>query len=316
MKIIRSAFWALALVTALTCSASSRAQEPGKSKDEALDSLIEKLAEPKPSVPPEQPGPQAKSEKKQGSTEKEVKPKKVGAADVATKDKELDELLEKLGETKDEPAAPDRGGQRPPPGQHGDEPSPPSPGSAGKTKEREKVPGLQGKDREIDERLEEFAGKKRKKNRGDQEQGNSPLGQIIKEMRDVEQKLGKPETGEDTQSKQKKIVKQIETMIEQVRQSSGSGSMAMRQVRQAGQKPGDQSGQTPGSTGAGAPATKPAKPSDRRTMPDGKDIWGHLPPELRQEMENVFKEDALPAKQDLIRRYYLSIAKQKLVRGE
>ena len=29
------------------------------------------------------------------------------------------------------------------------------------------------------------------------------MGQIIKEMRDVEQRLGKPETGEDTQAKQK-----------------------------------------------------------------------------------------------------------------
>ena len=51
-------------------------------------------------------------------------------------------------------------------------------------------------------------------------------------------------------------------------------------------------------------------------MAGGKYIWGHLPPELRQEMENGFKEDALPTKEDLISRYYLSVAKQKLVRGE
>ena len=33
-------------------------------------------------------------------------------------------------------------------------------------------------------------------------------------------------------------------------------------------------------------------------------------------MENVFKEDALATKQDLIRRYYLSVSKRKLVREE
>ena len=48
------------------------------------------------------------------------------------------------------------------------------------------------------------------------------MGQIIKEMRDVEQRLGKPDTGEDTQGKQKQIVKQLETLIEQMRQSGCS----------------------------------------------------------------------------------------------
>ena len=70
-------------------------------------------------------------------------------------------------------------------------------------------------------------------------------------------------------------------------------------------------GRTPG-----MPATKPAKPSDRHASANGKDIWGHLPEELRQEMENVFKEEALQTKAELIRRYYLSVAKQKLVRGQ
>ncbi len=33
-------------------------------------------------------------------------------------------------------------------------------------------------------------------------------------------------------------------------------------------------------------------------------------------MENTFKEEALPAKSELIRRYYLSVAKQRLNRGD
>src|SRR5262249_44451399 len=108
---------------------------------------------------------------------------------------------------------------------------------------------------------------------------------------------------------------QIETLIQQMRQAGSSG-MAMRRIQLPGGKPGNQPGQTPGANARGAPATKPAKPSDRHSLAGGKDIWGHLPDELRQEMDNVFKEEGLQGKQDLIRRYYMSVAKHKLVRGE
>jgi hypothetical protein len=337
----RTAFVALTLVSAAAWCASSVAQDPGKSRDEALDSLIERLAQPdqknksasettaqdKDSKRHSQSksagdGAKAKTDSKAKAkaetlqTRKPANQQKPGSGDVSTKDKELDELLEKLGETKDDPAAEDRPRGRPQPGE---DPEPPKPSTGGadksKEKQQERESGLQGKDKEIDERLEEFAGKKRKKSRSEQEQGGGPLSQIIKEMREVEQRLGKPDTSEDTQGKQKRIVKQIETLIEQIRQSGSSG-MAMRRIRQPGEKPGNQPGQTPGANARGAPATKPAKPSDRHSLAGGKDVWGHLPEELRLEMDNVFNEEGLEGKQDLIRRYYLSLSKRKLVRGE
>jgi len=345
MIVYRSLFSGLALAVALGWCASTVAQDAGKTQDEALDSLLEKLEKPAqdhqpgkephqsrkdaaPDRKPAEPAAKAKPGADAKPTEPRPKPAgeqpaqpvkrpKTGAGDVSSQDKDLDALLEKLGETKDEPAPEERSRSRPQP----DEPSGPSkpaPGGGGpggaKTKQQDRA--LQDKDKEIDAKLEEFAGKKRKKKSGEQEEGSGQLGEIIKEMRDVEQRLGKPETGEDTQSKQKRIVKQIETIIQQMKQSGSSGSMAMRRMRQQGQKPGDQSGQTPGANAAGAPATKPAKPSDRHALAGGKDIWGHLPEELRQEMENVFKEEALPKQAELIRRYYLSVAKQTLVRGD
>ena len=51
-------------------------------------------------------------------------------------------------------------------------------------------------------------------------------------------------------------------------------------------------------------------------MAGGKDEWGHLPPGLREEMDNVFKEEGLPLARTLIRRYYLSLSKKALVREE
>ena len=66
----------------------------------------------------------------------------------------------------------------------------------------------------------------------------------------------------------------------------------------------------------GAPLTKPAKPTTRHSNAGGKDIWGHLPAELREMIENMTDEQPLSTKQELIDRYYLSVNKGKLVREE
>ena len=134
--------------------------------------------------------------------------------------------LQKLGETKDEPAPDDR--PKGPPG-GGDDQKGQQPSQPGKT-ERDK---LTGKDKETDEQLEELTGRKRKR-KSDNGQRSGEVGEMIKEMRDVEQKLGKPDTGEATREQQKKIVKRIETMIEQAKQSGSSmGRMSMRRVSNA-----------------------------------------------------------------------------------
>ncbi|WP_165220838.1 hypothetical protein [Aquisphaera insulae] len=325
---------AVALVVLFSPGFPARAQEPAaKPRDEALDDLLKDLkeadrkdapAEPKPSKPdPSQAkGKEAPKGKPEGAGAgaganpggKPAPPKPAGE-EVSGKDKDIDDLLEKLGETKDEPAPEER---QPGGGGKGGEPGPPG---GGKGKDEPPGPGaggLAGKDRELDEKLEEFAGIRRKKKRDDSG-GSGPTSEIIKQMREVEQRLGKPETGGETQAKQKEIVKKIETLIEQMKQSGSSSSKSMRMVQQqqpqsqpGGQKPGQEPGTNPG----GAPLQKSLKPSDRHAMAGGKDVWGHLPAELRQEMDNVFKEEALSTKVDMIRRYYLSVAKQKLVRGE
>jgi hypothetical protein len=233
-------------------------------------------------------------------------PKRSGSATVAPKDQELDQLLQKFGATKDEPSADDRPRNSAAPREPQE---PPAGNKAGKTK-------LGAKDKDIDARLEEYTGRKKKRQASDQET-SGPLGEIIKEMRDVEQRLGKPDPSETTQTKQKQIIKRIDTLIEQARRSgSSSMRMTMRRVRQAGQEPGQQQGQQPGALARGAPPMKPARPTSQHSTAGGKDIWGHLPAELRQVMENSFKEMELSSKAELISRYFLSINKGKLVREE
>jgi len=236
---------------------------------------------------------------------KTSKPSAPKAGTVAPRDQAIDDLLEKLGQTKDAPSPEERPRNR----------------AAPETKEpsRADKPGpakLGGKDKEIDDRLEEYAGRK-KKRRPSEEQRNGPVGEIIKEMRDVEQRLGKPDPSEDTQNKQKQIVKHIDTLIEQVRKSeSSAGRLMMRRVRQPGQQPGEQPGDQPGALARGASATKPAKPTSQHSTASGKEIWGHLPAELRDVMENSFKEAELGSKAEMISRYFLSISKGKTIREQ
>jgi hypothetical protein len=325
------------LCLAVAGGASAWAQQAGKTKDDALDSLIEKLTgseddaaskssskTAKPKKPAETPKSQAgrssdeskdapRSNANSGQTGKSSAaqtgkpsaPKSPGAGSVAPKDQAIDDLLEKLGETKEKPAPEDH---------------PRNPGAAEEPKEpsRQQKPGpakLGGKDKDIDERLEEYAGRKKRRPAADEER-NGPIGEIIKEMRDVEQRLGKPDPSEDTQNKQKQIVKHIEKLIEDVRKSGSSGSrLVLRRVRQ----PGQRGGQEPGEQGAlarGAPPMKPGKPTSQHSTAGSKEIWGHLPAELRQAMEASFKEVSLSTKAEIISRYFLSVTKGKLVREE
>src|SRR5262249_31092265 len=134
--------------------------------------------------------------------------------------------------------------------------------------------------------------------------------------RDVEKRLGKTDTGEETRKKQSEIVKNLEGLIEQLRnsESQGQARKKMYLVMKPGTKPGSKEEQ--GATGKGVGASKPERPTNKHALVGGEGDWGHLPPELRQEMMNVFKEDGLPGKADLIRRYYLSLTKKHLIRGE
>jgi len=308
------------LALTLLGTPTSRGDEPPK-KDEALNRLFEKLDEPSQTTPkdnPDAPKDTPKSEPvKESKGATDTAQSKAGG-EVAPKDQALDNLLEKLGETKDRPDAQDeRRGGRPMPGEDknkdkkaGDEPMPPKTDPPAPDE-------LTGKDKSIDERLEELTGRNRKKKAQDEE-GSGPLGQVIKEMREVEQRLGKPDTGDETRKKQTEIVKNLDQIIEQLRKSSSQMKTQKRSklVMQPGQKPGSQPGQTEGANAAGAPNTKPAKPESKHAFANGKDEWGHLPPELRQEIDNIAREVMLPSKEELIRLYYLSVSKKSQSREE
>jgi hypothetical protein len=298
------------------------AQENAKTKDDALESLLKELDEPdKAASKSDKPAKAAKPKtdtsrakakdpvRSSSATDKAGKastPKSSDAGKVSPKDQALDELLGKLGETKDEPTTEDR----PRNGGPGAEP-PPRSGA-----EKSGANKLGAKDKDLDERLEELTGRRKKRPSSDQER-SGPVGEMIKEMREVEERLGKPDPSEDTQRKQKQIVKRIESLIEQAKQSGSSGGrMVIRSVPRPGQQPGQQQGDQTGAQARGAPPMKPGNPTSQHSTANGKDVWGHLPDGLRQVMESAFKEIPLESKRELIERYFLSVSKKKLVREE
>jgi hypothetical protein len=61
----------------------------------------------------------------------------------------------------------------------------------------------------------------------------------------------------------------------------------------------------------GPPPTKPLNPKDPAIPIEiVKNVWGQLPPQLRDDMSNIFNEHPLPTKTDLIRLYYLSLGQK------
>ncbi|WP_406696678.1 hypothetical protein V5E97_37395 [Singulisphaera sp. Ch08] len=280
------------LAATLLFGSLGRAQDPPKPVDDALERLLEKLEGTKPD----------------GDKADTVKP----PSEVAPGDKDLDSLLEKLGQTTDAPT-PDEQSKRPGPGL-----KPPTP--PGDQPEKAKGAELKGDAKGLDEHLEELTGRASKKKDRQKEQGESsgPLSKVIKEMRDVEQRLGKTDTGEETRKRQTEIVKNLEQLIEQMRESqSQSQTKKQSQISmKPANQPGSKGGQEKGAMAKGVGASKPERPTDRHANAGGKDEWGHLPAELRQQMVNIFKEEGLPNKAEHIRRYYLSLSKKILTREE
>ncbi len=166
-----------------------------------------------------------------------------------------------------------------------------------------------------------MTGRIRNKDQQEQQQQdeNSPLAEAIKKMKEVERRLSKTDTGEETRKTQQQIVKELDQILEQLRnakgQGSGSGRPMSRMVQQAGnkgQQPGQQQGQQNGANAQGVGPQAPRMPDVKSVLAEAKDTWGSLPAHLREEMDNVFREEMLPGKSLLIRRYYLSITEKSL----
>lgn len=175
---------------------------------------------------------------------------------------------------------------------------------------------------------------------------SSPLQTTIRNMRLVEGRLEKEDAGPETRAIQTQIVKDLDKLIEQAKQQQnqnqgGQGgapqrpdqpqpqeSRSERRTRRQ-QQPQNSKKQQSQKERAGGQSER-RKDQERASESTDKvserkarspeavrrerletDVWGHLPPGLRQELLNAYSEKYLLRYDELIKRYYEALADQK-----
>jgi hypothetical protein len=167
------------------------------------------------------------------------------------------------------------------------------------------------------------------------ESGVDRLERAISGMRDASKRITATDTGSETQKLQARVVEDLELLLQQMkqqqrRQQSSSQSQSMPQDRQNVQPrqldPKNSAAQQPQPMDAAAPrnrrddpsrnaqenvnAAQRARDEEARREQMVKDVWGHLPPHLRDAMLQSFREKYLPQYEDLVRRYYEALAEK------
>lgn len=146
---------------------------------------------------------------------------------------------------------------------------------------------------------------------------DDPVARLNERMREVQRRIARAQSGEKTQRLEQEISAELAKLIEQIERqarksaqaSSSSSGSSRSQAKQPGEsaKPGAQS------------SDKPARESSERLRKDKtaqvdaeyqellKDVWGHLPPHLRQQMEQSANEEFLPKYEWEISEYFRAL---------
>lgn len=171
------------------------------------------------------------------------------------------------------------------------------------------------------------------------------LDRIAKGMKNAGAKLDGDETGEETRNVQKQVIKDLDDLINQLQNPppsgggggggggassrSGKSGQGQMQKMQAKGQPGKseqakgQGSQNSSSNKSGSKDRKDAQGSDERTESERKaaeeearkkklemDVWGHLPPHMREQLLNTYGERMLPKYQQLVKQFYESLSEQ------
>jgi hypothetical protein len=162
------------------------------------------------------------------------------------------------------------------------------------------------------------------------------MSRLGKNLHEAEDRLTKKDPSDATQQVQRDIVKDLEDLIEQTKrqqqqqqqQSSSSSSSSQQKNQQArrnrtqknranAQRPqpqpdrqaNEQNGNDP--RGGASPRGEMSRIADLY-----KDIWGHLPETLRQEMNQYSREQFMAKYNELLKQYYATIAEKGRRKGE
>ncbi|MBW3597594.1 MAG: hypothetical protein KY475_10000 [Planctomycetes bacterium] len=153
----------------------------------------------------------------------------------------------------------------------------------------------------------------------------NPLVRIEQKMRQVQERLAQRDPSGSTQTLQRQIADELAALLEQLRQqqqqNQNQNSSSQQQQQQSSSK--SQSEQQKSSSASNQPAGKPAEDSEERLgkvdeerirPEDLRELfqraWGHLPPQVRQQMQAAAEEQFLPKYELLIEEYYKRLAEE------
>lgn len=162
-----------------------------------------------------------------------------------------------------------------------------------------------------------------------EKEDDNPLSNIARTMFQVRQRMTQTDAGPATRNLQKQIVSDLDRLIEQARQSSGQCSPSASNSRQSSTQDPKSSPSRPGVSAAKKSGAKPAMGSSPRP-PGGQprksdmqeirtminDLWGELPPNVREQMLQNPVEEFVPKYQQLIEDYYRDLSNEKKGNGD
>jgi hypothetical protein len=147
----------------------------------------------------------------------------------------------------------------------------------------------------------------------------NPLVRLHAQMQAVKRQIAEARGGQETQRLQHEISDDLLKLIAELEQASkqsksASSSSGRQQASQptAAMKPGDQASDKPARDSSAKTKEKQTAKADPGKLSEMlKDVWGHLPPHLRQQMEQSANEEFLPQYELEIAEYFRSLIGRK-----
>jgi len=167
---------------------------------------------------------------------------------------------------------------------------------------------------------------------------------IIAGMREAHDRLARANTGPETRQVQQRVIEDLEKLLEQLKNQQNAqqnqnqnqnqnqknqqqNSRNRRRGKQGARQPDPRNSARGGTqnqpAGQQQRGNDPASDSEERVDPARalaeeaarrelmiKDIWGHLPPQIREALRNAYNEKYLPKYEDLVKKYYESLAER------
>ena len=144
----------------------------------------------------------------------------------------------------------------------------------------------------------------------------NPVRKISAMMKKAGKLLDQLETGDPTQDEQKKILEELDKLIEMAEKSSSSSSQQQQQrdrnkTKNAKQQPQNSGGRGSTPMGSERDVFRAVRPRLGAGAPDARQMWGKLPEATRDEILQLLNEK-LPLKyQQLLKLYFKALSEKK-----